>query len=107
MPHASRCHPLKVLERAPDYIIYLGGSLGLAAFTIIYGDASDAAEDYKHRFWDFDTNDNSHSMMINIEHVFQPCSQAVMNLVLAYDSIMYFRSDCHLEEAFRGDPIDT
>ena len=38
------------MDRAPEYIIYVAGSLGLAAFTIIGGDAADAAEDYKHRF---------------------------------------------------------
>ncbi|KAI2498866.1 UcrQ family [Fragilaria crotonensis] len=42
--------PKKVIDRAPEYIIYLGGSLGLAAFAIIGGDAADAAEDYKHRY---------------------------------------------------------
>jgi hypothetical protein len=41
---------LQVVDRAPDYIMYLGGSLGLAAFAIIGGDAADAAQDYKHRY---------------------------------------------------------
>lgn len=39
-----------MMMRAPDYIMYLGGSLGFAAALIIGGDAADAAEDYKHRF---------------------------------------------------------
>jgi len=42
--------PRKLLDRAPNYIIYLGGSLGLAYYTVIWGDAADAAEKYEHRY---------------------------------------------------------
>jgi len=41
---------LQMYDRAPQYIIYLGGALGLSAAVIIIGDSTDAAEDYKHRF---------------------------------------------------------
>lgn len=39
-----------MMDRAPNYIIYLGGSLGLAYAIVVGGDAADAAEDYGHRF---------------------------------------------------------
>jgi hypothetical protein len=39
-----------MMDRAPNYVIYLGGSMGLVYFTITMGDAADAAEDFKHRF---------------------------------------------------------
>mmetsp|Transcript_15170 Transcript_15170/g.23111 ORF Transcript_15170/g.23111 Transcript_15170/m.23111 type:complete len:101 (-) Transcript_15170:235-537(-) len=42
--------PGKVMDRAPNYIIYLGGSLALSYFTIIYCDSYDKAEKKSHRY---------------------------------------------------------
>mmetsp|Transcript_13825 Transcript_13825/g.22906 ORF Transcript_13825/g.22906 Transcript_13825/m.22906 type:complete len:99 (+) Transcript_13825:26-322(+) len=42
--------PGKLMDRAPQWIMYVGGSLGLSYAIITLGDAADAAEDYKHRF---------------------------------------------------------
>mmetsp|Transcript_15816 Transcript_15816/g.29373 ORF Transcript_15816/g.29373 Transcript_15816/m.29373 type:complete len:99 (-) Transcript_15816:98-394(-) len=41
--------PKKVVRRAPTYIIYPGGALALAYFSIKRAEALTAAEDYSHR----------------------------------------------------------
>lgn len=44
-----RTFPKKVIERAPSYIIWLGGSLGLAYGSINLAQSLTDAEDYSHR----------------------------------------------------------
>jgi hypothetical protein len=39
-----------MMDRAPQWIIYVGGSIGLSYAIITLGDAADAAEDFQHRF---------------------------------------------------------
>ena len=41
--------PKKVVDRAPSYIIWLGGALGLTYGSISLADSLTKAEDYKHR----------------------------------------------------------
>eukprot|EP00428_Durinskia_dybowskii_P011372 CAMPEP_0170214666 /NCGR_PEP_ID=MMETSP0116_2-20130129/6965_1 /TAXON_ID=400756 /ORGANISM="Durinskia baltica, Strain CSIRO CS-38" /LENGTH=98 /DNA_ID=CAMNT_0010465233 /DNA_START=40 /DNA_END=336 /DNA_ORIENTATION=- len=44
-----RTFPKKTIERAPAYILWLGGSLGLTYGSISWADAMTKAEDYSHR----------------------------------------------------------
>eukprot|EP00543_Licmophora_paradoxa_P009056 CAMPEP_0202445884 /NCGR_PEP_ID=MMETSP1360-20130828/4606_1 /ASSEMBLY_ACC=CAM_ASM_000848 /TAXON_ID=515479 /ORGANISM="Licmophora paradoxa, Strain CCMP2313" /LENGTH=98 /DNA_ID=CAMNT_0049062287 /DNA_START=12 /DNA_END=308 /DNA_ORIENTATION=- len=42
--------PKKMIDRAPDYIVWLGGSLSIVFATAAWADAADAAEDFSHRY---------------------------------------------------------
>lgn len=49
---SAPCHKhnsIQVIERAPSYVLWVGGSIGLTYGSIAWADALTKAEDYSHR----------------------------------------------------------